>query len=66
MIKTALRKSNLFKETLNYSVKNLEILSDVLMKNSLDLFFDIEQLCHFLRTSFALLVSCKWNDNEKI
>lgn len=57
MIKTALQKSNLFKETLNYQVKNLKILSNGLMKNSLDLWFDIEEHSYFLKASFAVFFS---------
>lgn len=59
MIKTALQKSNLFKETLNYWVKNFEILSDILMKNSSDLWFDIEELSHFLKT----LLLCSFHES---
>lgn len=62
MIKTALQKSNLFKETLNYWVKNFEILSDILMKNSSDLWFDIEELFHFLKT----LLLCYFHESGMI
>lgn len=65
MIKTALQKSSLFKETLNYWVQNLEILSDFLMKNSLDLWFDIEEIPYFLRASFALFFPWQWSNREK-
>lgn len=65
MIKTALQKSSLFKETLNYWAQNLEILSDVLMKNSLDLWFDIEELSYFLRASFTQFFSWQWTIGKK-
>ena len=36
------------------------------MKNSSDLWFDIEELSHFLKATFAIFFSRKWNDREKI
>lgn len=61
MIKTALQKSNLFKDTLNYWVKYLKIWSD-LVKNSLDLWFDMKCFLIF----YDLLSLYSFHDNGVI